>query len=87
MNFKKLLSSEARQRMKEADIYYANRCSEIKSLTNKNLIVTVKHYLSQMEAPSKYKPNDPIYDAVFYYIIVPELLERLNGKDTPLHES
>jgi hypothetical protein len=76
--FKKLLSKEARERIKEADVYYANRCAEIKSLSNKNLAITVKHYLAQMEAPRKYAPDAPVYDSVFYYIIIPEILERLN---------
>lgn len=85
MKFKDLLSEEARARIKRADIYYDRRCEEIKSLSNKNLITTAKYYLTQMEAPSKYSPTTPVYDSVFYHILLPEILERLQN-DKSVHD-
>jgi hypothetical protein len=79
--FKKLLSKEARKRIKDLDIYYARRSEEISSLSNKNLVSTAKYYLTQMECLRKYDVSAPVYDSVFYHIIIPELLERLNETD------
>ena len=59
------------------DEYYEARLLEFRNLTEKNLITTLKYYMTQMEYPYKYKPNVPVYDAVFWHIILPELIRRL----------
>ena len=77
--FKELLSKEARDRIKKADIYYARKAHNIGKLSNENLISTVKYYLTQMEAPLKYDPSAPVYESTFFHIIIPELLKRLEN--------
>ena len=76
--FKSLLSEEARLQMAEQDEYFRNRLIEFRNLSVENLITTAKYYLTQMEAPSKYNSNAPVYDAVFYHLIIPELFRRLD---------
>lgn len=78
INFLKLLSPDAQKRIAFKNQYYAKRLNEIENLSHKNLVRTTKYYLSQMQAPLKYNANDCVYDAVFYHIIVPELLKRIN---------
>lgn len=77
MNFRKFLKPETIKLLEDRDEYYSKRKLEIKNLSNDNLADTAKYYLTQMEAPKHWKPGDPVYDAVFYYIIIPEILERL----------
>jgi hypothetical protein len=77
VNFKKLISKEAQHRIAQRDEYYQKRLVEFRNLSKENLVASTKYYLTQMQAPKHWNPGDPVYDAVFYYIIIPELLRRL----------
>ena len=80
MNYGKFLSSEVQKKLIERNLHYAERLLEMQKLSTDNLIDTTKYYLSQMSEPRHWNPDDPVYDAIFYYIIIPEILRRLKSQ-------
>jgi hypothetical protein len=77
IDFRKLLKPETQQKMADADEHYARDLFKFRNLSDKNLVATARYYLSQMKEPWKYEFSTPTYDAAFYYIVVPELLRRI----------
>jgi len=73
----KLLSPKRRAEIASKDRYYKKRSEEFKNMTNESLISSIKFWCSQMETPYKYSPGTPVYDATFWHIIIPEIIERL----------
>lgn len=77
MNFRRYLSPEAQSRMAEADEHYERELIKFRNMSTGNLISSTKYYTGQMREPWKHEFNRPTYDAVFWYVILPELLRRL----------
>jgi hypothetical protein len=77
VDFKKLLSREALDRMAFMDENYRGRRDDLRKLTDKNLAATVKLYVANMQMPYKYKEYRACYDTAFFYVVLPELLRRL----------
>lgn len=77
VDFIKLLSPEQQTKLAELDEYYEKRLIEYRNMTNENLIVTVKYYMTQMEQPKKHKDYKPTYDSAFWLILLPEIIRRL----------
>lgn len=49
------------------------------NLDNGDLAASAQFWLAHCEAPRRFNSSEPIYDATFYHIIVPELIKRLKG--------
>lgn len=47
-------------------------------LSNDDLVVSAKFWMAHCNAPKAVKPGEPIYDATFWYEIMPEILRRLS---------
>lgn len=77
MSFKKVLTEKQRKKLAAKNEAYAKQCAWAKQLTNANLVRSLKYSLSQMCAPSRFEPGEPIYDATVWYVLIPELLKRL----------
>ena len=75
--FYKLLSKQAQEQMARTDEYYREQKNKYQQMSNENLTATIHYFMSQMQIPYKYSQHAPVYDATFYYILVPELLRRL----------
>lgn len=78
IDFRKLMSEEARKRHADADKYYEKELIKYRNMTSKDLKVSAKYYMTQMQEPWKHEFSCPTYDAVFWHVIIPELLKRLN---------
>lgn len=79
MDLRKHLSPEAQARMAEADEWYEQDLIKFRNLSTANLLTTIKYYTGQMNEPRKHEFNRPTYDSVFWYIILPEMIRRLEG--------
>ena len=77
---KMMLSEEVRKQYAETEYYYAEKRKEAEDLTDASLLSTIKYYLSNMQAPRKHKPEEPVYDSTFWYTLLPELLKRFREK-------
>lgn len=56
--------------------------SAFASMTDANLVASAKFWMAHSEAPRRFAPDEPIYDATLWHVIVPELLRRVeNGHD------
>lgn len=75
-----VLSEEQRKKLAQRDRYYSQRRSETALLSDKNLVATAKYCMSQMRGADHWEPGEPVYDATFYYVVLPELLKRLDEK-------
>lgn len=79
--FKKIiLKPEAQKKIAESSEYYEKRLIEFRNLTKENLIASTKYYMSQMQEPKRHQFSTPTYDAVFWYIIMPEIIKRLSDE-------
>lgn len=77
IDFKKMMSKEARRSQAEADEHFAKELSKFRSMTNENLKASANYYMTQMKEPWKHEFSCPTYDAVFWHVVVPELLRRV----------
>lgn len=50
------------------------------NLSDEDLVTSAKFWMSHCAAPRQYAPDEPIYDATFWHVIVPELLRRVRRK-------
>ena len=82
-NFRKLLSPEQQKQLAEWDEYYEKRLIEYRNIETKNLIASVKYFMTQMREPRKHFDKDypaTTYDSTFWYILLPEMIRRLDEK-------
>jgi len=77
IDFKKMLTPEAQKRMADADAYYEQSLIKFRNMTNKNLHASAMFYMTQMRDPWKHEFSTPTYDAVFWHVVIPELLRRI----------
>lgn len=47
------------------------------SLNNEDLVCSAKFWMAHCNAPGQFAKDEPIYDATFWHVILPELLKRL----------
>jgi hypothetical protein len=63
--------------------YNAARASEddrkavFANLSNADLAASARFWLQHCVQPRRFAPDEPIYDATFWHVIVPELLRRI----------
>jgi hypothetical protein len=81
IDFVKLLTPEKQKEIAERDEYFRQKLIEFRSMTVDNFVCSAKYFMSQMQAPKKYKPGEPVYDSTFWYLIIPELFRRLDIKE------
>lgn len=48
------------------------------NLSNSDLAASAKFFMAHCGSPKRFVPDEPIYDATFWYVIVPEILRRLS---------
>lgn len=75
--FRVILGKEQQRKIAEWNEYYAAKMNEFAGLTNDNLLITAEHYLRQMDVPRRFQPDQPIYDATFFYALLPEIFRRI----------
>lgn len=66
--------NKARSREEERRVTFA-------MLSNADLVTSAKFWMHHCSAPQRYAKDEPIYDATFWHVIVPELLKRVEQKD------
>jgi hypothetical protein len=71
------MNKEQRERIKQSGEYFDEQKVRFKNMDTPNLVSSTKYYMSNMAIPRKYSPDDPVYDSVMFWVILPELLERL----------
>lgn len=47
------------------------------NMSDGNLAASARFWMQHCEAPKRARPGEPVYDSTFWYIILPELLKRL----------
>jgi hypothetical protein len=73
------LSPEAQRRYEKTRAYEAEQKARITNLDDGNLCATARLYAKHMQ-PIAWPPGAPVYDAVFWNVIVPELVRRLEER-------
>lgn len=48
------------------------------NLDNTDLVASAKFWMQHCAAPKRVTPGEPVYDATFWHVIVPEMLRRLS---------
>ncbi len=79
MEFTKLLPPEKQRQLAELNEYYEGKLIQFRNMDTKNLVVTVKYFMTQMKQPKRHKDYDPTYDATFWLILLPEMIRRLKN--------
>lgn len=74
IDFKKLLSPEARERLAR----HKRQVEHFASMTKEELVNRAEYYISNC-APTKHQKCECVYDAVVWHVIIPELIKRLKG--------
>ena len=77
VDFRRCLSLERQKQIAQQDEFYEQRLIEFRNMRTENLLATAKYYMTQMKEPWKYDPKAPVYDAVFWHLIIPEMMRRL----------
>lgn len=78
VDFRSLLTDEQRRKIALRDAMYAEQRRRFASMTNDNLTASARYYMGQMRDIT-WKPGEPVYDAVFWHVIIPEMLKRLGS--------
>lgn len=50
------------------------------NISDKNLVASAKFWMQHCRAPKEVRPDDLVYDATFWHVIVPEMMRRLSRK-------
>lgn len=50
------------------------------NLSDDDLVTSAKFWMAHCAVPRQCAPDEPIYDATFWHVIVPEILRRLERK-------
>jgi len=74
------LTPEAEARAAESRRWLAERQSQFASMSDESLVANAKFYMRQM-TPVRFAPGEPVYDATFWHVIVPEVLKRISDRD------
>lgn len=70
------LTPEAQARAATAEKWIFERRAQFAAMTDESLVANTKFYARQM-TPLNFAPGEPVYDATMWYVILPELLRRL----------
>jgi hypothetical protein len=68
-----------------AEKYNAARADEeqkramFASLSGADLTASARFWMAHCQAPKRFASDEPIYDATFWHVIVPEMLRRLDA--------
>lgn len=74
------LSPETEAELMKARELELNMKDTFRSLSHDSLIASAKYWMQHCEPPKRFKPDEPIYDATFWHVILPELIRRLESK-------
>lgn len=75
------LPADVSERYNEARASEAARKAVFANLSNADLAASAKFWMQHCNAPKRFDASEPVYDATFWHIIVPELLRRIDRKD------
>lgn len=50
------------------------------NLTNASLVASAKFWMQHSSLPRRFAPDEPVYDATLWHVIVPELLRRVESE-------
>ena len=73
------LPDHVRERLIAAEAVEAPRRAVFANLSDGDLVASAKFWMANCAAPKRWIPGDPVYDATFWHIIVPEMLRRLSS--------
>lgn len=48
------------------------------SMTDESLVASAKFWMQHAQAPRQFAPDEPIYDATLWHVIVPEMIRRMS---------
>lgn len=74
--FRSLFSDSEWERHLGNERNYQEDCEKFAAMTDEQLAERAQYHLSQMQQPS-WPRGTPVYDAVMYHNILPELIKRL----------
>lgn len=72
IDFRKLLTPEARDRLDK----HKGQVARFGAMSDQELQERAQYFLDNCATP-KWRPGDPVYDAVVWHVILPELIRRL----------
>lgn len=58
----------------------AARRAVFANLDNADLVASARFWMQHCQAPLRFNPTEPVYDATFWHVILPELLRRLSSE-------
>lgn len=59
--------------------YVARRVEDAEQMDAPSLVATFRYYMTQCTQPAN-GPEAPVYDSQLWYVLLPELLKRLEDK-------
>lgn len=68
------------QKYNEARASEAERKAVFANLSDADLAASAKFWMQHCNAPKRFAADEPIYDATFWHVIVPELLRRMERR-------
>lgn len=48
------------------------------SLSDEHLVASAKFWMQHCQAPRRFAPDEPVYDATLWHVILPEMMRRLS---------
>jgi len=76
VDFSKYLSDEAKQRM----AHHEDEVKQHREMPLEELVTKVDYYLMNYTR-CQWLPGEPVYDAVMWHTLIPEMLRRLKNKE------
>ncbi len=70
------LTEEQRARIAARDEMYRSQRARYGAMSDETLVASTRYCMGQMVDP-RWSPGEPVYDAVLWHVILPELLRRL----------
>jgi len=74
--FRSLMAPDALARFEGNEKNYAEDCAKFAAMTDEQLAETVMQYLHHC-SPPKWSRGEPVYDAVIWHNLIPEMVRRL----------
>lgn len=68
---------EELRKARELELGYKQTMS---TLSDKNLASAAKFWMAHCVSPGKVKPDEPVYDATMWHVILPEMIKRLEER-------
>jgi hypothetical protein len=71
------LPQHIQEKFSQARAAEANKQAVFANLSDADLVASAKFWMQHCQAPHRFDPSEPIYDATMWHVILPELLRRV----------